>query len=88
MKIEVTQEDIDRGIQCNGHYCPIARATRRATGLPMLMLPTTGLSFLRPGHHKYELIPTPEECFTFAGAFDRGWAVEPFSFELEFGVEE
>lgn len=77
MKIQVTQEDIDKGEKNLCHKCAIALAATRAFGKPMKAMrwriedPATGKSFT-----------TPKEVGTFMFRYDDGLPVKPFEFEL------
>jgi hypothetical protein len=78
MKIEVTQEDIDRGIPEDPTSCPVARAVRRA-------FPDAKQIGVDYG----EVVVDDNEWIVNAGTaifiedFDRGDKVEPFVFELD-----
>jgi hypothetical protein len=80
MRIEVTQEDIDRGIPFSHTSCPIACAVQRTFGQPCWvythrMAVFTGL----PDVSRYAL---SGECVDFIARFDAGKKVEPFSFTV------
>lgn len=75
LKIEVSREDIQRGIPKSACYCPIALALKRA--FPNSHIKVTGTLFI--DGRRFSL---PAICNTFMGAFDTNKAVEPFEFEL------
>jgi hypothetical protein len=92
--VNVTQEDINRGVRQNGERCPVALALIRALALAsgeLIIRPTIALSsgfvcanvlgFDR--HHDY---PIPGAARDFIQKFDRGLHVEPFTFEFEFDL--
>lgn len=76
VEVEVTQEDIDKGICFNGAHCPLSRAIGRA----MKTKVEVGT------HHAHVLGEfqsyLPEEAIRFRRAFDNSEKVEPFSFKL------
>lgn len=76
MKIEVTQEDIDAGIQQRCYDCPIARALNRHSGKSCRV---DGFGVRIPGVGDY---PLPPSAMIFASEFDQGLPVQPFTFEL------
>lgn len=85
IKIEVTQEDIDRGKQGSRCWCPIARAIKRT----LYWMP--GDTMIPDGRVEVSIAQVaiedgradlPFEASNFIVAFDRGEPVKPFSFEL------
>ena len=82
MKIEVTQNDIDKGIQGECQLCPIARAIKRSSNFKRVYVNTKYIEVLHyvTGVKTYEL---PKKAKTFVKRFDRQEPVKPFSFELE-----
>jgi hypothetical protein len=84
MKIEVTQEDIDKGKRRQACNCPISLAVKRHTGARYVAtFPLSGLNFIE--NDKTYILPAEEdqESFTtFVCDFDDGNPVEPFTFEL------
>lgn len=76
MKIQVTQEDIDKGIQLDCTDCPIAVAIRRITSLPGIEVDD---SHIEIDHKEYH---TPDEVIEFICVFDAGLTVQPFEFDL------
>lgn len=94
--IEVTQEDIDKGLPCDPCECPIAIATHRALELDE---EDSGLIAVEEDYIdllglQYDL---PDEALRFVRTFDRYWSdeemtlkeyneeVKPFSFTLTEG---
>lgn len=82
LKIDVTAEDIAKGIQNDCEACPIALALSRAV---------PGADFIEvDGDANYELDDVtyyarfPESAKNFVTRFDAGETVEPFTFEAEF----
>jgi hypothetical protein len=73
--VDVTQEDIIRGIRANRCSCPIARAARRALGC-LVIVDHRGIF---TSDYKYE---HTVETKRFVNDFDAGYSVEPFSFNL------
>ena len=82
MKIEVTQKDIDNGVQGECQSCPIALAFKRNSNIKRVYVNTKSIDVLHYGIgvKSYEL---PKKAKTFIKRFDRQEPVKPFSFELE-----
>jgi hypothetical protein len=82
MKIEVTQRDIDYGVQGECHLCPIALAFKRSSNFKRVYVNSKSIEVLQTGKavKSYEL---PKKAQTFVRRFDRQESVKPFSFELE-----
>lgn len=76
--IEVKQEDIEAGIECNSHRCPIAIAIQRATGAHTVQV------FGREAVINFKSYALPDECDAFAQVCDTLGRnrCAPFSFEL------
>lgn len=80
MIIEVTQEDIAKGISRSTCACPVALAVSRHLGLNWVSFETvTTLNGT-----KYRL---PSKAIEFVQFFDVGREVKPFSFQLEPSLE-
>lgn len=81
MRVDVTEDDIRRGVRGNHNRCPVALAVQRE-GFPHAMVSAViceGDTW-RPGHlHS----PTPPEVRVFTSQFDAGVDVKPFSFEFD-----
>lgn len=81
IRVEVTQADIDKGIQSSASACPVARALRRhypdALVLTGRWFPTQALFSLREGDH-----PLPETVSVLIRQFDAGHPIHPFSFVI------
>jgi hypothetical protein len=76
--IEVTQEDIDRGVRGEIDKCPVALAAQRALGIPDVwvtpfgrMLPVPDANWLMPA-----------KATAFVRRCDRGKSVQPFTFRV------
>jgi hypothetical protein len=74
VRVEVTAEDIAKGVPERPCFCPVARALRRVG--------------VEPSVNGWWLdlrcsIPTPADVVTFMGAFDNERPVEPFAFDIE-----
>jgi predicted RNA-binding Zn-ribbon protein involved in translation (DUF1610 family) len=78
--VEVTQADIDAGEQEECESCPVALATRRATGWPCRVDGVTIEVFHDCRWHGHD---APAEVESFVDDFDHGDVVLPFSFHLE-----
>jgi hypothetical protein len=81
--VTVTAEDI---VRASGHVgtCPVSRALARATGAAAVVVLDDVARWLSQG----ELIERrlPDAAQRFIAAYDAGWRVEPFTFELDLGV--
>jgi hypothetical protein len=77
MRIRVTEEDIRLGVRRSPSGCMIARAVQRATGLNCKM--GCNLLFLKPGGPSFTV---PGFVSARREAFDLGWQVKPFEFEI------
>ena len=73
MRIEVTADDIAKGMKSNCYQCPIALAIRRVTGDVFV-----GRWIVVNGK-RFDKIKSVSE---FIANFDDGRPVEPFSFHL------
>lgn len=76
MKIQVTQEDIDKGIRQAPCSCPVGRAVKREIDGCV----SVGYATVATEEKLYWL---PDEVSNFIFNFDRGIIVKPFEFELE-----
>lgn len=72
MKIEVTQEHIDKGTPCTASDCPVALAIGHNCRVYIHSVTINGL--------KYSI---PENVTDFIDRFDAGHSVQPFTFELK-----
>ena len=84
IQVNVTANDIALGIEDDCHYCPVARAIARATGLKcdQVAVCTEQIDFMdcKP----LESAGTPDKVGNFICEFDGDGAlsVQPFNFEL------
>lgn len=78
-RIEVTQEDIEKGKLGECSACPIALAMRRATGKPF----EVGTDIYWLGFDLRSERMLPPEAALFVSDFDDKKPVQPFSFEIE-----
>lgn len=76
--VNVTQADIDNGVDGDCRLCPVARALSRA-GVRGWNVFYHGLVSELTG----ETIALPRSAMEFIRRFDSGGDVKPFSFELE-----
>lgn len=81
IKIEVTKDDIAKGMRSNGCACPIALAIKRTLHCSAVEV-NYGDSFISKNGDIYELI-LPNIAYEFIELFDDFAIVEPFSFDLE-----
>lgn len=87
MKVEVTKQDIERGIKWSKKDCPLARAIKRAFGAQCVTVD----SLIRIGDEQTtdHVFEVPADALTFREAFDNSRkgteleAVAPFAFNLQ-----
>ncbi len=79
-KISVSQQDIDNGVRSSTRRCPLARAIRRATGVPV-SVGSFDVLFLFP-KSRYQKVVLPLQMLEFRESFDLGKRVQPFSITL------
>lgn len=77
MVIEVTQDDIDKGVKNNACQCPVARAIARGTEEEWVV-DSHSLVRMRDARVWH----TPPAAYWFINRYDQGESVEPFTFEL------
>ena len=82
IKVDVTQEDIDHGVQSDCRKCPVARAISRALGFQVEAYSTIGIWL-----SDSDKVPTPAIASAFIRQFDEFKPVSPFSFDLEVPTE-
>ena len=84
MRIEVTQEDIDRGLKSSCYECPIAYAYKRKVKNKIRLGFSVGTEyidhFVGESQDRYML---PKEAKKFIRRFDQDQPVRPFSFEIK-----
>lgn len=76
MKIQVTQNDIDKGKRCDNTLCPVALALNRKG-----VFARVSMCFIRARGRIAEI---PEHVSELIFQFDHGLDVAPFEFEVEF----
>ena len=81
MKVNVTAEDIARGIRVSANSCPVARALQRCTGDRLATV--DGSRATVNYHRNFARFRLPPEVSYFVSDFDAGRPVAPFSFEFE-----
>lgn len=85
--VEVTQEDIDKGVAGNPCLCPIARAVRRELDIPTISTDVSVYSWTMDALDVFYTLPASAERFV--TRFDYGDSVEPFTFTAtEWNPEE
>lgn len=79
IKVEVTQQDIDRGCPSNAYFCPIAQSFRRR-GIDEVEVDGALIIWTEDGiQRSCEMPPVAGE---FIRKFDRYQEVQPFTFNL------
>lgn len=86
--IQVTQDDIDKGVKNNTKFCPIARAMVRTLGLDgvddiFVGYTVAEVQYATDGPLEYLECPLPTEAKDFIEQFDTDHTVEPFEFEVD-----
>lgn len=79
IKIEVTQEDIDKGIQASCHLCPVAIAAQRTIHDSQIQISSSCLYKIQ----SFYSCKLPTVVRQFICDFDCGNSVQPFTFEIE-----
>ncbi len=79
VKVDVTEEDITRGVRGSCTACPVALALRRATGTNWASVDDSVME----SAHSFNRAETPPEVVKFIYLFDAQGRVEPFSFEVD-----
>lgn len=77
LKINVTQDDIDKGNRGNSNSCPIARVVRGI--LPMARVNVRYINSIGMGAD----IALPSEATQFIVSFDNHYPVAPLEFEVD-----
>lgn len=86
MKINVTQLDIDYGVQSSCRSCPIALATKRL--YPDAVWVHVGAAIhVSDGHGNHLIYKLSDDAVVWIQHFDCGDVVEPFSFEVDCGFK-
>lgn len=81
MIVKVTKQDIENGLRCDVHNCPIAQAlNRQSKASDIWVWSRTAVV----DDVKYHL---PSKAQEFIQFFDMGYVLEPFQFNLQFKVE-
>ena len=85
IKINVTQEDIDKGIQGSCVNCPTGLALQRTfPSSNYIHVDTVDIEYgINPESDEFKSVETPQEVIDFIDDFDNGKPVKPFFFELE-----
>ena len=78
MKIEVTEDHISRGIPDMPGCCPVALALTETVGSPAYL----HIECIHFPEMDDLCFKVPKSVEYFASSFDKGYAVKPFSFEL------
>lgn len=85
LRVEVTAEDIDRGLRNSRCWCPVARAIKRALAGPDHgpLIPDAAVLVSGSQVEIYDgRADLPPEAVAFIRAFDRHEPCRPFSFEI------
>ena len=83
LTVDVTQDDIDNGVQLSAMTDPIARAVIRALGTADIVIVDRQNIMVQPAHDIPLLADTPPNVAAFIESFDNGKTVEPFDFSIE-----
>lgn len=85
-QVDVTQEDIDKGIKHDAACCPIALAFRRL--YPFCMAGVYNLFFCDQDGIAIMKAPLEPEAVEFIKDFDCGKPIQPFSFTFNLNYDE
>lgn len=81
MRVEVTRDDIAKGVPVDYDYCPVARAMRRADGRPWCA--GTFAAWLGGEEYLSSFTPFPPGVEEWVWLFDRGATdLHPITFEI------
>jgi hypothetical protein len=81
LHVEVTAEDIEKGVCQDSDSCPIALAVHRLPGIEEVCVDNDVL-WVRTAEGKLAS-GMPAEAAKFVDSFDNRGAVQPFSFDIE-----
>lgn len=86
LKVNVTQEHIDKGVRYHSDICPIAWALRDAlsVGCCGVVVRASEATWFEDGCRHHAWLPCTAQQFVVE--FDNGQDVSPFSFELDANV--
>lgn len=83
VRINVTKQDIKRGVPHEPDSCPIARAAKRSFGRKAYVEVMSSVAVLKRGGEEEVNYRYTEKAGQFIENFDNGNHVEPFSFTAE-----
>jgi hypothetical protein len=87
-KIEVTQEDIDKGVRGTTCLCPVALAIRRSLKVPLACHMNKSIRITKPEYPpEVYKARSPVSVLDFVHGFDNYLEVKPFTFELDIPEE-
>lgn len=79
LTVEVTEDDIKKGVPGEADACAIVRAVRRATGRRVVNIDGESVEIMKDDFY----MALPKKAKQFVLDFDDGKDVEPFSFVLK-----
>lgn len=85
IRVEVTQDDIDKGVPGRMSLCPIARAIKRL-GYEDVVVLSSLIQFSKTADHPYKVVPgglIPPRVKRFITRFDDNETVKPFVFHIK-----
>jgi hypothetical protein len=82
IRVEVTAEDIRKGVVGSCDACPVAKALRRTFRTKSATVYYVRSATPRCSVKKLDALPLPLDAAKFAANFDDGKPVSPFSFDL------
>lgn len=84
VRVKVTQEMINTGVQSNSSMCPVALAASSALGKYVSWGLRTGTALSSSiSNNKLVLLSGSDAVEDFVRAFDSGKEVKPFEFDME-----
>lgn len=76
--IDVTQDDINKGIKENCRFCPVALAVQRTFNDPEMDVFSPCIK-----NCEEDRVASPSSVCDFIDRYDNGESVQPFSFEID-----
>ena len=83
MRVDVTQEDIDKGRPCSEEFCPVALAIKRKRGVHEVRVSGVRTTVAK-NRYDFAMYELPASAWEWIEAFDDGGQVNkgPFSFRM------
>lgn len=82
MRIQVTIDDIAKGVKGVSESCPVALAIKRQLNPEGVTVGAWNIDWYQSGKGYWAKLPKDSKVHRFITDFDRGDLVDPFEFEL------